>query len=169
MRRQSSDYPDVANWWLAAARDANSLYGLFDSVAGVAGEHRTYYGMVRTAVPGGIGGIARGIPSHAALGRTSVSRLGVETAREVVAHEVGHTRHLAAARRAEEGAAGCAHRVAGGRRGLRARGAGAARGRRPRRRRRHADGDAIGWTSILDGPLGNGAVLDVTTRGAART
>jgi hypothetical protein len=91
VRRDTALYPNVVNWWVAAAKDANDLFGFFDTLAGLGGEHRTYFGMVRPAVPGGIGGIAHGIPSHAALGRTSAIRLGVETAPEVVAHETGHT------------------------------------------------------------------------------
>lgn len=90
VRRDTALYPNVIDWWMAAAKDANDLYGFFDWLAGVGGEHRSYFGMVRTAVPGGIGGIAHDIPSHAALGRTSAMRLGVETVQEVVAHETGH-------------------------------------------------------------------------------
>lgn len=91
VRRDSAVYPDIINWWTLAAKETNDLYGFFDFLGGLLGEHRTYFGMVRTAVPGGIGGIAHDIPSRAALGRTSAFRLGVETVQEVVAHEAGHT------------------------------------------------------------------------------
>lgn len=91
IRRATAGYTNVNLWWMDAAKDANDLFGIFDWFAGVTGEHRTYFGMVRTAVPGGIGGIAHDLPSHAALGRTSAIRLGTETVNEMVSHEVGHT------------------------------------------------------------------------------
>ncbi|KQW96704.1 hypothetical protein ASC94_07690 [Massilia sp. Root418] len=91
VRRDASLYAAPFDWWVAAAKDTNDLYGFFDWLAALGGEHRTYYGMVRTAAPGGFGGVAHDIPSHAAIGRTSATRLGVETVQEVVAHETGHT------------------------------------------------------------------------------
>jgi hypothetical protein len=91
IRRDTRAYADVTNWWIDTVRDTNNLFGFFDWLAGIGGDHRTYYGMVRSNIAGGIGGIAHDIPSHAAISRVNTIRLGVDAAHEVVAHEVGHT------------------------------------------------------------------------------
>ncbi len=94
-------YPDVSNWWPATVHQVGSLYGLFDAAADFLSNRRTtYFGMVRPAPTdgtpdplGGTGGIADGIPSHGAMGRTSALRFksNTETTVEVVGHETGHT------------------------------------------------------------------------------
>ena len=91
IRRDIATYASDDLWWEAAAKDANDMFGLFDYAAGLFGSHRVYYGMVRANLAGGIGGMAYDLPSHAALGRVSATRLGVETVTQVVAHETGHT------------------------------------------------------------------------------
>ena len=85
VRRRASDYADTTDWWVAAASDANAMH------AAGGGGNVIYYGMVRPELAGGIGGIAHGIPSHAALGHASAIRLGTETVTGLVSHEVGHT------------------------------------------------------------------------------
>ena len=106
IRRDYASYATEDDWWSAAAKDANDLFGLFDLGAGLFGNHRVYYGMVRAELPGGIGGMAYDIPAHAALGRVSAIRLGVETTHEVVAHETGHTLGLQHTNTATPGASG---------------------------------------------------------------
>lgn len=92
VRRDVASFADIGDWWPAAISDVNNLYGLFDTLSDLPGNRRTtYYGMIRPELPGGTGGMAHGIPGRAAGSRTSAIRLGVETASEVVAHEVGHT------------------------------------------------------------------------------
>ncbi len=91
VRRDVAVYASVDNWWPVAIKDVNDLYGLFDSAVDLFGSHRVYYGMIRPALPGGTGGMAHDLPSRGAGSRSSVTRLGVETVAEVVAHETGHT------------------------------------------------------------------------------
>ncbi len=89
VRRNTSDYDadgdgtvsstEMYDWWSDVVADISGL-----------GTEFYYYGMVRQNVPGGVGGMAGGIPSNAAASRTSVVRLGTETNDEVVAHETGH-------------------------------------------------------------------------------
>ena len=100
VRRDTDDYDANGNgtvsgnemvaWWVDTASDINNNFGFLDSIAGIFGQQRYYYGMVRPEIPGGIGGIANDIPGRGAASRTSAIRLGVETNREVVAHETGH-------------------------------------------------------------------------------
>lgn len=90
IRRQTSAFASVEDWWSAAIGDVANLHGIFDSLSGFFGTTVKYYGMIRPALPGGTGGMANDIPGHGAGSRTSVLRLGVETASEVVAHEAGH-------------------------------------------------------------------------------
>jgi len=88
-------------WWPATASQVAGLYGILDYLGdALLGRYTTYFGMVRPApLPpiqdplGGVGGIANGIPSHGAIGRTSALRFqsNTETTVEVVAHETGHT------------------------------------------------------------------------------
>ena len=84
-------YQDELQWWFAAAKDTDDMYALYDAPTAAPGARSIYYGMVRAAMPGNTGGLAYGIPSHAAVGRVSAMRLGVETAPQVVSHEIGHT------------------------------------------------------------------------------
>ncbi|MGB5888994.1 MAG: PKD domain-containing protein, partial [Thermoanaerobaculia bacterium] len=81
---------EMRQWWIDSVREVGNLFGLFDALVGLFGEHRYYYGMVLPDVPGGTGGMADGIPSRGAQSRTSALRLGVETNDELVAHEAGH-------------------------------------------------------------------------------
>ena len=87
-------------WWDKTVQDIAGLYGWLNAVADFATATRTtYFGVIRnvpsggTDYLGGTGGIASGIPSHAAMGRTSALRFAsnTETNVEVVAHETGHT------------------------------------------------------------------------------
>lgn len=78
-RNIHAGYTQNIDWWVDIVTDINNL-----------GANR-YYGMVRSQVPGGIGGIAHDIPSRGAASRVSAVRLGVETNDGVVAHETGHT------------------------------------------------------------------------------
>jgi hypothetical protein len=88
-------------WWNDTVHDISGLYGLFDTVGDfLVGRRTTYFGMIRPAPTDGTrdplegtGGIAAGIPSHGAMGRTSALRFhsNTETNVEVVGHETGHT------------------------------------------------------------------------------
>lgn len=92
VRRDITTFGSDIDWWIAVTNDLNGMFGFFDRVADFfGGSHRTYFGMVRPNVQGGIGGMAHGIPSRAAAGRTSAIRLGVETVTELVGHETSHT------------------------------------------------------------------------------
>jgi hypothetical protein len=84
-------YLDSDDWWTDVVRDVAAFYGFLDSAKDYLGQYTTYLGMVRPAVPGGVGGKANAIPSHGAAARSSVQRLGVEANTEVIAHETGHT------------------------------------------------------------------------------
>jgi hypothetical protein len=93
VRRDLATYtdPDPANsWWTDSVRDVHNLFSFYDLILQLFGERRYYYGLIRPALPGGIGGMAHGIPSRGAGGRSSIIRLGVETVQEVIAHETGH-------------------------------------------------------------------------------
>lgn len=81
---------EATDWWVDTVDRVGDLYGLFDWFADVLGTKRHYYGMVRPQAPGGIGGIADGIPSRGAMSRTSTVRHGNEVNFETVAHETGH-------------------------------------------------------------------------------
>jgi len=91
VRRRTSSFPTVDDWWTAAIGDVANFYGIFDSLTSFFGTTVKYYGMIRPVLPGGTGGMANNIPGNGAGSRSSVIRLGVETASEVVAHETGHT------------------------------------------------------------------------------
>lgn len=84
------DRNEAADWFVDTVAQVGNLYSLWDWIVGLFGEERYYYGMIRNAVPGGIGGIADGIPSRGAMSRESTVRLGVEANDETVAHETGH-------------------------------------------------------------------------------
>lgn len=86
-----SGHAQVATWWPAAIGKVANLYGLFDWANAAIGTTVKYYGMIRTSLPGGMGGMADAIPGNGAGSRTAVVRLGVDTMAETVAHEVGHT------------------------------------------------------------------------------
>ncbi|RMF20607.1 MAG: hypothetical protein D6760_11210, partial [Deltaproteobacteria bacterium] len=81
---------EMYSWWEDTVAEIGDLYGTWDRFLGLLGEQRYYFGMVRPNIPGGIGGMADGIPSRGAAGRISAVRLGTETNDEVVAHETGH-------------------------------------------------------------------------------
>lgn len=104
--RESSAYASVDNWWPVAVGDVAAMHGIFDSISGVFGTTVKYYGMARPELAGGTGGMANDIPGTGAISRTSVTRLGVETATEVVAHEAGHTLGLRHTNNGVPGAAG---------------------------------------------------------------
>jgi len=81
---------EVDDWWTDTIQDVHKLHGLFDAFLELFGQKRFYYGVIRSALPGGTGGMVHGIPSKGAGSRRSAIRLGVETSSEVVAHETGH-------------------------------------------------------------------------------
>ena len=91
VERETSAFPTVDGWWSAAVGDLANLYTIFDSASAALGTTVKYFGMIRPGLPGGAGGMADRIPGNGAGSRTSVIRLGGETASEVVAHETGHT------------------------------------------------------------------------------
>lgn len=90
VRLLTSAYADIDAWWDATTAEIANLHGIFDWASGALGTTVKYYGMIRPALPGGTGGMAHDIPGDGAASRTSVTRLGVETNTEVVAHETGH-------------------------------------------------------------------------------
>jgi hypothetical protein len=91
VRQDVATFASVDNWWPAAIRDVNNLYGLLDGIGDLFGTRTMYYGMIRPVLPGGTGGMAHAIPGRGAGSRSSTTRLGVETVNETVAHEIGHT------------------------------------------------------------------------------
>ncbi len=84
------DANEATDWWVDTVARIGDLFGLFDRFRDLFGTKRHYYGMVRDQAPGGIGGIADGIPSRGAMSRTSTVRHGNEVNFETVAHETGH-------------------------------------------------------------------------------
>lgn len=84
------DGNEAGDWWGDTVSRVGDLFGLFDRFRDLFGTKRHYYGMVRPQAPGGIGGIADGIPSRGAMSRTSTVRHGNEVNHETVAHETGH-------------------------------------------------------------------------------
>jgi len=110
------DGPSYASWWADVNTDLSAMYGGADQAADAAGRQWTvYFGMVRTDLPGGIGGMAAAVPSHAAASRKSTIRLGQELNFETLAHEVAHTlgvKHTNVAVAPAGAAPGCYNRAA---------------------------------------------------------
>jgi uncharacterized repeat protein (TIGR01451 family) len=95
-----SVYLDVTNetdpdgdWWDNVVKEVASNYGLFELANDLQSKSYTiYFGMIRPLNQLGLtGGQANGVLSHGAAAKTNVTRLGVETNLEVIAHETGHT------------------------------------------------------------------------------
>jgi hypothetical protein len=79
-------------WWDAVRGDVDDLFGFFDALRDLFGlEDRRYYGMARPVIPGGILGIAAGIPSRGAVSITTANDLGADVSQDTVAHETFHT------------------------------------------------------------------------------
>lgn len=105
------DSGEAFPWWNAVRNDVDDLFGFFDAVRDLFGlEDRRYYGMARPVIPGGVLGIAAGIPSRGAVSITTATDLGADVSQDTVAHEVFHTmgrRHTDTAVPAGSAAPGC--------------------------------------------------------------
>jgi len=86
VRRDSSVYTDISKWWRDTANDVNAFF-----TSATTGQHLTYLGMVRPSITGTILGIAAGIPSNAAIAKSTATDLGTDISKENVAHELYHT------------------------------------------------------------------------------